>query len=458
MSFNAYTLLLDLMWASIFIFVAKLLREKIKLLQEFFVPVSLLAGFLGMLLGPHCFGWGLVPFSSQFGSYSGLLIIVVFVTIGLRGFNFGGKTVKESFENLGRFYAHRNIGWTVQYSLPILFSLFVLTIFAPDLNRAFGMLIPAGFQGGHGTAAALGSTLEQLGWKDGTDLAMTSATVGILTGIFGGILLIKLGARRRYTSFIKDFGELPPELRTGLIPPEKRLCMGEETVSPMALDPLAWHFVVILIPTGLGYMITRGISDVWGVNVPSFSVGFLVAIAISVLLKRTGVSKNIDMRLISRIGSLSTDYLVFFGVASIKIPVVIMYAVPFGLLMLVGIAWTVFHFWVIAPRLMKDDWFEHGIFVYGYSTGVFATGFSLLRIVDPDNRSSTLDETAILVPIESIIEIFMLAIAPGLYVAGHWYWVIIPTLLYLAALVIAPIVFKWWRSGPFTVEFKGRDI
>ena len=33
--------------------------------------------------------------------------------------------------------------------------------------------------------------------------AMTSATVGILTGIFGGIILIKLGTKRNYTKFVK---------------------------------------------------------------------------------------------------------------------------------------------------------------------------------------------------------------------------------------------------------------
>ena len=75
--------------------------------------------------------------------------------------------------------------------MPIIFAMVVLKMFAPDLNPAFGMLIPAGFQGGHGTAAALGATLGTLGWEDATDLAMTSATVGILTGIFGGIIWIK---------------------------------------------------------------------------------------------------------------------------------------------------------------------------------------------------------------------------------------------------------------------------
>ena len=50
MEFNAYSMLIDFMWAGIFLFAAKLLREKIKILQSLFVPVSLLAGFIGLAL------------------------------------------------------------------------------------------------------------------------------------------------------------------------------------------------------------------------------------------------------------------------------------------------------------------------------------------------------------------------------------------------------------------------
>lgn len=86
MEFNAYSMLVDFMWAGIFLFVAKMLREKIKILQSLFVPVSLLAGFIGLALGQN--GFGIISFSSQFGSYAGLLIIAVFVSIGLRALIF----------------------------------------------------------------------------------------------------------------------------------------------------------------------------------------------------------------------------------------------------------------------------------------------------------------------------------------------------------------------------------
>ncbi|WP_304205485.1 sodium/glutamate symporter [Fusobacterium perfoetens] len=446
MEFNVYSLLLDLMWASIFLFIAKLLREKIKLLQSLFIPVSLLAGFIGLAMGQN--GFGIIKYSSGFGSYSGLLIIAVFVSIGLRGFNFSKGGWKTNFDRIGSYYCQRNIGWAFQYAVPIVFSMIILKKIVPELNPAFGMLIPAGFQGGHGTAAALGQTLGSLGWADATDLGMTSATVGILTGIFGGIALIKIGTRKGYTKFVKDFSKLPEDMRTGRISKENRSPMGYKTVSPMAIDPLAWHLLLVIIPTGIGYILTNYIQNITGLGVPSFSVGFLVAIFFSIFLRGIKANEYIDNHIISRIGSCCTDFLVFFGVASIKIPVIIEYALPFGLLMLFGIIWVVFHFTFIAPRLLGQEWFERGIYVYGYSTGVTAIGMALLRIVDPENKSCTLDDAAIITPIEAVIEIVALAVVPVACVQGNWIAAITPILIYLIALIIIPIIFKWWHKHP----------
>lgn len=146
MEYTVGSLLTDVAIASVFILIAKVLREKIEILQKLFIPASLLAGFLGLLLGDN--GFGLVHFSGQLGAYSGILIIVVFVTIGIRGFNFSKGGLKENFERIGAYYCFRNVGWAGQYSLPIILGIFVLPIFAPNLNPNFGMLIPAGFQGG----------------------------------------------------------------------------------------------------------------------------------------------------------------------------------------------------------------------------------------------------------------------------------------------------------------------
>lgn len=59
-------------------------------------------------------------FSSQFGSYAGLLIIAVFVSIGLRGFNFSAGGWKTNFDRIGSYYCFRNIGWAFRYAMPII--------------------------------------------------------------------------------------------------------------------------------------------------------------------------------------------------------------------------------------------------------------------------------------------------------------------------------------------------
>lgn len=251
MEFTIYNLLVDLMLASGLVLITKLIRVKVKLFQEMFIPTSLIARLLGLAFGQY--GLGILKFSDQIGSYSALLVILIFASIGLRGFGLLGNSLKENIRSLGSYMNFREIVYGWQYIIPILFSLLIIIPFIDNVNPNFGMILGAGFLGGHGTAAALGETLVGLGWEGAPDLAMASAIVGILTGIFGGIILIKWATKKGYKSYIKRFKSLSPELKTGLMPENKRESFGKETVSPISLDPLAWHVALIIIPSGLAY-------------------------------------------------------------------------------------------------------------------------------------------------------------------------------------------------------------
>jgi len=440
-TFDVYSLLIDLAFASGFILIGQLLRAKVKFFQSFFVPASLIAGFVGLALGPR--GFGFVPFSAQMGRYSGMLIVLVFVSIGLRGFEISKGGFKKDVERIGSYMCFKEASYMLQYFVPIVFGIFVLSKIFPTIPQGFGMLLGAGFVGGHGTAAAVGKTFAAYGWADATDLAMTSATIGILAGIFGGVIMIKWATKRGLTSYVKDFGSLPPELRTGLIPAEKRVSMGSETVSPISIDPLAWHLALLFLPAGLGRIAASLVNSQLGLHVPTFSMAFIVAVIFYYLLKPSGAYKYVDRKLVGRIGSAFTDYLVFFGVASIKLPVVLKYWAPFSMLMILGIAVVVVGFLFLAPRMNRNDWFERGIFVYGYCTGVFAIGFALLRIVDPDMRSKTLDDTAIITPIVVITDILMVSIAPILLSTGKIWALLGPAGAYLAFFLLMPMIMKW---------------
>ena len=124
-----------------------------------------------------------------------------------------------------------------------------LIVFIPffQTHEGFGYMLPTGFVGGHGTAAAVGETFRSLGWEEAEALGMTSATVGILSGLIGGIILIKIATKKGYTNYITDFVKLPQSFRTGLIPEEEREEMGKETFSTISVDPLAIHVALLFV-------------------------------------------------------------------------------------------------------------------------------------------------------------------------------------------------------------------
>lgn len=440
MSVNDF--LLDFAIASLFIMIGQLIRSKVKLVQKFFVPASMIAGFIALALGSQ--GLNILPFSSGIDSYASMLIVIIFAAVGINGFSFSKSAFKAEIERIGSYFSYKVLAQAIQFSLAPLFSILVISRLFPQINYGFGLLLAAGFSGGHGTAAAVGSTFARLGDPDAMDIAMTCATVGILSGIFGGLFFIKLGTKFGWTKYIKSFQYISGELKTGLVPSEKRASMGQETISSVVLDPLAWHLAVLLVASGAGMLLNKWIYSVTGLDLPTYLVAFLIAIVMFLVFKKVGVGDYIDENVISRISGTATDYLVFFGIASIKVSVIVKYAAPLALLLLCGIVIVVMTLMYFGAAMNKGSWFERAIFVFGYSTGVFAIGFILLRIVDPENLSKTLNDTAFAAPFTTPIEMFAWSMGPMMLLNGnHWKFIGIYLAIF-AACIIVNIVFKWW--------------
>ena len=71
-NFTPWTLFVDLGVISCLLLICKWMRVKLRLMQKFFIPPSLAAGFLGLAFGPG--GMDVLPLSSQLGTYAGILI------------------------------------------------------------------------------------------------------------------------------------------------------------------------------------------------------------------------------------------------------------------------------------------------------------------------------------------------------------------------------------------------
>lgn len=411
-TFTPWTLFVDIGIISLLLLTGKLMRVKIKWIQKLFIPPSLLAGFIGLALGPY--GFDILPLSTQTGTYAGILIAFIFGALPLTS-----QKSKGDNQEIKSMWAYSQTGLLLQWAFGGLLGLLVLNQFWP-LSPGFGITMPSGFCGGHGTAAAIGQAFGKMGYDEILTLAMTAATFGIVASVILGLIFVKWGARKKHTTYLADYKDLPDELRTGLLPQEKRESMGESTCSSISIDSLTFNLTIVCVIALGGYGVSKLVAHFMpGFELPVFSCAFVVGILLKRILDRTRASESICPQTVGHISGAMTDFLVAFGIASIKISVVIEYIVPLSILLLSGLAVTLIYVFVMARKLMKDCWFEKALFTWGWFTGTMAMGIALLRVVDPKMKSRCLDSYALAYLFIAPVEIALITFAPVAFINGY---------------------------------------
>lgn len=194
--------------------------------------------------------------------------------------------------------------------------------------------------------------------------------------------------------------------------------MGEETINPMSMDPLAFHLALTLTATLCGYKFYDFYKQFLpNVELPVMCLAMIFGVIINTIIGHTRFKDSIDEHVEGRIGSMVTDYLVGFGVASISISIVLEFAGPILVLCVLGMLISLFLVFVVGQKLFRNFWFERSIFVFGWTTGVVAIGVTLLRIVDPEGKSGTLNDYGYSYTLQSVIEVFIIAFTPILTVS-----------------------------------------
>lgn len=441
--FTPWTLFSDLGFISILLLIGKYFRVKLKYIQQFFIPPSLIAGLLGLLLGPNGFGW--IPLSTYISDYSAILIALVFAALPLSS---PKVSLQKVVHQVGPVWAYSQLGFLLQWALVGLFGIFVLKLFWPDLNDAFGIMLPTGFYGGHGTAAAIGFAFQDVGWEDATSLAMTTATVGVVCSIIGGLAMVKWAAKHQHMLFLADFKDLPHEMRSGLLPEHKRDSLGVATTSSISIESLTLHVSAVIVIAFVGYLVSRLVKLHYPMlELPVFSCAFIMGLGIKMLFERMKVMNYIDVATTQRLSSSFTDLLVAFGVASIKFGVVVKYAAPLLALIAAGvfITWAVTFY--LGKKLSQSHWFERSIFAWGWWTGTMAMGIALLRIVDPKQVSKAMDDYAIAYLPIAPVEIAIITFVPVLFFNGYGEWLLIGCLVLSAAILAFCAKMGWWKTS-----------
>lgn len=425
---------LALIFVAALLLVGVVLRQNVALFRLLYIPASVVAGLVGLVIIQVTKHFAVsqgtestfslpeiaTGLSGELSSWPGWLIAVVFAGMLLE------KRKSVSGKNLKRVGQQGLMVWIIvlgQTAIGLLATWMIVQQMY-DVPNSFGMLIETGFAGGHGTAAAMGQVFkhDSIGFPAGLDLGLMMATCGLVSGIVTGILWINVGVR---------LGWVPRPSRgdTETAANEVSEPIGFAKIDKETIDPLLLQVIWLAMALGLGMLMQSLVLSGAGVldgmfnrevaegaegqlakrltisnvaDFPLFIYTLFGGLLVSKILYWFGQSERVDGASINRLTSTAMDVLVVAAVASLNIQAVTAMAVPFLILFLVGSVWSAICLLVISRLILpREHWFQLGLINYGMSTGTTATGFVLLRMVDPDLETSAAEDYALAAPISA---------------------------------------------------------
>ncbi len=362
-------------------------------LQRIGLPAALLAGVLGLLLGPYG-PWPLLPAPVEALWARLPMVLLTFV--------FGTLMLGRPLPDLARLWkpaaAQTLLGLTLGFGQYLVGALAVLLVLGPWLGAdpLMACLIEVGFEGGHGSAAVMGPIYADLGFAGGTDLGLAMATVGLLSSTVVGGLLVVLAQGRGWLLAAESGSPLCVLPETA--PPATAAAASPDW--PERLRQLAANLALVGLAVGIGVVLLAAVEHLaepsGGVlrtvidALPVYPLALGGSLLVRLALERSGQVQLAEPGLQSGMGALATDLLIAAATAGLNLPLLQRNWLPLLVLSGFGLAWNLLVMLLLGPRILPKGWFERAVIEFGQATGVAASGLLLLGMADPDGRSEAI--------------------------------------------------------------------
>lgn len=445
------------------------LRAKVSIFRKMLIPASVIGGFIGLLLGPEVLGaHAVLPFPEEFRAtwsfLPGILIVPIFASIPLGNFkkkkdnDKSKNNANDKVRNTSRIAIVSGltcIKLGSQIAVGVAVALLLTKVFPHwNLYNNFGYEMSQGFNGGHGTAGAVGNILLEKGvanWEVVQGVTTTFATVGLLGGIIFGIIHINHAAKNGKTVFLKDSAELPDSVNTGIITDiNSQGSVGRETTSNSNIECFTVHVGLIFAAACIAYFI-RGAAktyDIFGFkDIPVWTYSLIVMYLINFILEKLNLQWLIDSRVKAHISGTFADFAITAAIASMPIKAVMGYIWPIVIISSIGFVLVYYTSIKAFEWLLPDSFpFERGIFSYGMGTGVMMTGLALLKICDPDFKSLTLEDYSVCSIVTIPYDLITVPIMYNLLASGTSSQMLIFGIIYCLVLIVVIAVGKFFYN------------
>jgi ESS family glutamate:Na+ symporter len=352
--------------------------------------------------------------TSELSSWPTPLIAVVFAGLLL------GHSESGSFtEAVKRGARSGALAWIIILGQIAIGLLVYATLIHPThtgVPASFGQLLEVSWAGGHGASGAMGSVYERQGFPAGRDLAFFLATVGLVYGVVGGLVIVNLAIRKGWTAKTDELDDTPTEVANVVT---TTTSVGAPT-AVSGIDSLALQAVLVAIAFGAGAALQAAFSwvatnvlgpdnpDVKGEwvdsvqSLPLFLFALIGGWAVRLAMTALHLDSLIDATAIARIQGVAMEFLIVAAITVMRVNSLGTYFVPALVLVVLAIVWSIVSLLFIAPRLLpRAYWFELGLLNFGFSTANTPQGFMLLRVVDPKLKTRAAEDYAVAAPLSA---------------------------------------------------------
>lgn len=377
--------------ASLMMIVGVFLRSKIKFLRNMLVPASVIAGIIGFVL------INVLPLMNveidetiaMFTTITNELFTLSFISISLTG-----NENKNSAKSVINGSLGMGLVWCFLYAFTPLIGMAILALIGKpfDMHYIYGTLIPYAFCQGPGQATSYGILYEPYGWNNSAMVSIAFSAIGFLVAFIVGIPIARAGIRKGYA---KNCGEIDEAILRGYYTDaEQKQTNVKDTTYNSNIESLAFHLAILF----LCYFIGVGISKLFAL-IPGFIgktlsgmlfvSGMIAAYLVKFVMKKLGVSYLLDNNLQTKLTAVTSDYLTTCAFMSVSIGSIGMWIIPITIISIVVTVFTTVVCLYFGRRFGGENDFERTLGLFGSSTGTIPSGISLVRIVDPELKTTT---------------------------------------------------------------------
>ncbi|MGF7184226.1 ESS family glutamate:Na+ symporter [Desulfitispora alkaliphila] len=436
-------------WISLALVVGTVLRSKISFLQSMLVPSCVIGGLVGFVL----INTGIIHVPAELLSIIAFqLFVISFISIGLTDVERQHTNQSNILgKNLIKGAIWMAVVWQViliAQSIVGVGTIMVAKLFGSSMDPYYGFLLPFGFAQGPGQAVAFGTMFEGFGYENAAYVGLTISAIGFLLAFLVGVPLARLGIVR---GLAKNAGNISEDLLKGYFPKERQKeSMGYLTFHNANIETLAFHFALIMITYLIAYSSLNWIAEL----IPSmlgtiilgilFVWGLLTGYLVKWIMRKFKVAQVHSNDIQKKITGWFTDYLIVCTFMTVQLSILKEWISLIIITCLVGGLATALIAFYFGQRTGLSSDFERSVGLYGMATGTVPSGIALVRIMDPNFKTTICVEFGIMQAVGLVSLVYLSLILKPVVSGWSLEWTMLALVACLIPLLIILKVFKLW--------------